>query len=483
MSGPIFTMIPPKNLLKPILAALLLGMSAASVVAQPTTQDCLGAIPVCGFTLTSSGLITGTGNVPNEINPLNSCLLTGERNDTWYLISVTNTGTLQFSIVPNNPAENLNWALYDLTNSSCSAIFTNPALELACNYSNIPGVTGANGLGGPQNQGPIAVTAGQILMLNVSAFSSITQSGYTLDFTGSNFGIVDTVPPALASVSSMNCGATSVGVVFTEMIDCSTVLPSGFQLTGPGGPYTISAVTAANCSAGGDFSKSFTITFSPALSTSGNYTLSLLNPVTDLCGNNSPMPQSFSFPIAAMAINFAQTNVTCFGGNNGSLTANVSGSSGPFTYQWSPSGGIMATAQFLTAGTYTVTVTNAGGCSTTASATVTQPLTGLTASAVVTAASGCAANGSATVTVGNGQPPFIYSWWPAGGSNATATGLTAGGYMVTITDANQCVLNYFLNIPSTSGPTASIISSTDVSCFGGNNGSATVGVTGASGPL
>jgi gliding motility-associated-like protein len=476
-------MVPPKTPFRFVAAVLFLGMKAFQAEAQPTTQDCLGAIPVCGTSVVSSGIITGTGSVTNEINPLNSCLLTGERNDTWYLINVGSNGLLQFSVIPNNLTENYNWAVYNLTNANCSAIFTNPALEIDCNYSNLPGITGANGLPGLQNQGPIPVSAGQVLVINVSAFSSINQSGYTLDFSGSTFGPVDTISPTLTSVSAMNCGATSMGVTFSEMMDCSTALPSSFQLTGPGGPYTISAVTAANCSAGGTFSKSFTVSFTPALSASGTYSLSLINPLTDLCGNNTPMPQSFSFPISAMNLSFTQINVTCFGGNNGSLTANVTGSSGPFTYQWSPSGGSLPTAQFLTAGTYTVTVTNSGGCTTAASATVTQPLSGLTATSVVTASSGCAANGSATVTVSNGQAPFIYAWWPTGGNAATATGLTAGGYMVTITDANQCVLNYFLNIPSASGPSASILSSTDVSCFGGNDGSATVAVTGSSGPF
>jgi hypothetical protein len=106
-------MIPPKTPFRLLTLLLLLGMSVFRADAQPTTQDCLGAIPVCGTSIVSSGVIIGTGTVTNEINPLNSCLLTGERNDTWYLINVGSNGILNFSVVPNTLTENYNWAVYN----------------------------------------------------------------------------------------------------------------------------------------------------------------------------------------------------------------------------------------------------------------------------------------------------------------------------------------------------------------------------------
>ncbi|MBK8415710.1 MAG: hypothetical protein IPL22_15145 [Bacteroidetes bacterium] len=47
----------------------------------PNYQDCLGAMPICLSSYANANLVTGTGNIPNEINPATSCLLTGERND------------------------------------------------------------------------------------------------------------------------------------------------------------------------------------------------------------------------------------------------------------------------------------------------------------------------------------------------------------------------------------------------------------------
>ena len=161
-----------------IVMIFLPGWVSAQV---PTFQDCLGATPVCLNSYSTANIITGTGNIPNEINPVNSCLLTGERNDAWYIITTSSAGNLNFSIIPNNAAHNYDWAIYNLTSAVCSDIFTNPALEISCNYSSLPGTTGANGLAGAQNNAVIPVNAGQTYLLNVSGFSTIQQSGYTID--------------------------------------------------------------------------------------------------------------------------------------------------------------------------------------------------------------------------------------------------------------------------------------------------------------
>lgn len=461
-----------------------LGFSPLLSRAQtPTFQDCLGAMPICLSSYANGNLITGTGNITNEINPATSCLLTGERNDMWYIITTSTSGNLSFSIVPTVATDNYDWAVYNMTTAVCSEIFTNPALEIACNYSNTSGTTGPNGLPGAQNGPVIPVSSGQTFLINVSGFSSINQHGYTIDFNSSTAVVTDNTTPVMSSITAMNCGATSMNLSFSERVKCSTVQPSDFTLTGPGGPYTITSVTGTSCALNATYSRDYVVSFSPAIQSAGTYTLSMVSPVTDLCNNVSSTPQSFPIPISGVNITFQKNDVTCFGGNNGSATAVVTGPPGPYTYQWAPSGGSGPTAQFLTAGTYTVTVTTPLGCSASSQVTVNQPLNGLTASAVTTPSNGCASNGSATVTPANGLPPYTYSWWPTGGNGATANNLAAGGYMVTITDANQCVLNYFLNVPSSAGPSVNINNFSNISCFGGNDGSATVTVTNATGPF
>ena len=178
------------------------------------------------------------------------------------------------------------------------------------------------------------------------------------------------------------------------------------------------------------------------------------------------------------AINTAvgsQTNVGCNGGSNGSASVVPTGGTATYTYSWSPSGGTAATATGLTAGTYTVTVTDANGCMATRSFTLTEPTAINTAVGSQTNVS-CngGSNGSASVVPSGGTPGYTYSWSPSGGTAATATGLTAGTYTVTVTDANGCMATRSFTITEPTAINTAVGSQTNVSCNGGSNGSASV---------
>jgi Zn-dependent metalloprotease len=137
-------------------------------------------------------------------------------------------------------------------------------------------------------------------------------------------------------------------------------------------------------------------------------------------------------------------NISCFGSADGSVDLSYIGT-GPFTVVWddSPETGNRAG---LGAGTYTVTVTDATGCSDTKSITLTEPPL-LVGSAEVTSdyngyAVSCngGSDGVATASGSGGVAPYSYVWDASAGSQVTAeaTGLSAGTYSVTITDANGC---------------------------------------------
>jgi gliding motility-associated-like protein len=170
------------------------------------------------------------------------------------------------------------------------------------------------------------------------------------------------------------------------------------------------------------------------------------------------------------------SNPASCGGSNGTATVSVLGGTPGYSYLWS-TGASAATATGLAAGNYTVTVTDANGCTTTAVATVTTTNNPTASMSYTDVTCFNACNGIATVTpVGNA--PFTFSWAPSGGSAATASNLCPGTYTVTCTDANGCTVTSTVTIIQPTPVSASVSSVTDVSCFGGNNGSATVAPSG-----
>ncbi|WP_221932251.1 T9SS type A sorting domain-containing protein [Flavobacterium zepuense] len=201
--------------------------------------------------------------------------------------------------------------------------------------------------------------------------------------------------------------------------------------------------------------------------------------VTNSCGNSSSTSFTITEPAALNATAGAQTNIACNGGTTGSATVAVTGGTPGYTYSWAPSGGTAATATGLAAGTYTVTVTDANSCTDTQSFTITQPAAlNATASAQTNIACNGAATGSATVAVTGGTPGYTYSWAPSGGTGATASGLIAGTYTVTVTDANLCTDTQSFTITQPAALNATASAQTNIDCNGGTTGSATVAVTG-----
>lgn len=160
---------------------------------------------------------------------------------------------------------------------------------------------------------------------------------------------------------------------------------------------------------------------------------------------------------AQLILSASHTDASCNGANNGTATAQITQNGvAPFSYSWSPSGGTNATATGLTAGTYTVTVTDNNGLQGTASTTVGQPETLSGTQSQINPVGGN--NGSATVVATGGTPGYAYSWTPSGGAAATATGLAPGQYSVTITDSKACqtTLSYTLVAPAASVQSVSV---------------------------
>src|SRR5690606_12502547 len=187
-------------------------------------------------------------------------------------------------------------------------------------------------------------------------------------------------------------------------------------------------------------------------------------------------------PPVLNAVISASANVSCNSGNNGSATASANGGTPGYTYSWNTVPvQTTATATNLPAGTYTVTVTDNNGCTDTAMVTIGQP-NGL--AATITGVTNVPCNpgstGSATVIPTGGTAPYTYSWnTMPGQTTPTVTGWPAGLYTATVTDNNGCVTTASVSITQpASSLAATISSSANVSCNGGNDGTAIVTATG-----
>ena len=206
----------------------------------------------------------------------------------------------------------------------------------------------------------------------------------------------------------------------------------------------------------------------------GSYSLM----ATDASGCSASANFTVSQPTALAASIVGTMNVSCNGGNNGSIDLAVTGGIAPYTYSWSNS----ATAQDLSnigAGTYNVTITDGNGCTTGQTATITQPNVLSVNGIVSNATSGN--NGSIDITATGGTAPYVYSW----SNNTTAedlTGLAPGSYTVTVTDSKGCSTSGSFTVTGGSTPLniSGIVS--PALCFGDNSGVIDVTVTGGTAP-
>jgi hypothetical protein len=175
-------------------------------------------------------------------------------------------------------------------------------------------------------------------------------------------------------------------------------------------------------------------------------------------------------------------NATCFGGNNGTIAATPNGGTGPFTYQLN--GGAPQSSNVfsnLTAGTYNITVNDNTGCSSIASATVTEPAQISIVETVQNVLCNASNNGTITVAASNTVGAVTYqlnSGTPQ--SSNVFNNLTAGTYTVTVRDGNNCNNQKLITVTEPEVLDAAG-SKTDALCFGAFNGSITTTASGGSG--
>jgi hypothetical protein len=250
----------------------------------------------------------------------------------------------------------------------------------------------------------------------VSGLSAGVYTVNVLDSNGCTGSALATITqPAILSVSyyiapSANCNGDTIANV--------TALPHGGT-----SPYTYSWSRT-----GGTNAEATGLSL-------GIYTVS----VSDSCGISASRIVIIIRPDTLRARTVVINNVSCYGGANGLAKAAASGGASPYTYSWSPNANTTYAAGSLSAGTYTISITDRNGCNSTSSVTITQPSTILKDSVSGIVNASChGGTGSATIGAMGGVPPLTYIWNPSISSTYVGTGLAARRYQVIVKDSTGC---------------------------------------------
>lgn len=291
-----------------------------------------------------------------------------------------------------------------------------------------------------------------------------------------------------SSVSGLSAGVYSVTV--TDDIGCSSVLQVAIS-----NPLPMMLSTSSTPSACGSSTGSATVSVTGGttpysyLWTNGSTSISSTGLsyglhhvlVTDNNGCTAPAIASVSEQNTATVSLNTSTPISCNGGSTGALSVTVSGGTSPFSYLWS-NGATTQNLNNIPAGDYSLVLTDNGGCKASFIGTVEQNDSLSLATSTVVAPTCGNFDGSATVSVTGGSSPYMYLW-DSGTNSTTATvsGLPAGTYTVTVTDANACSNTKEVELSNSNAPDITAVL-TDVSCYGAGNGSINVTVTGGTSP-
>jgi gliding motility-associated-like protein len=356
--------------------------------------------------------------------------------------------------------------------------------------------------------------------------SGLAAGTYTVTVTDAN-GVTTTAvatlvqPPALTSVinaTASNCGTTlspisaapgggvppyiyrwSTGAstqtitptesnnYFVTVIDANGCPSVATRVVGPVSSFLATATATAPVCAGGTGSVNaavfgtyppFTVRWSNGATTQqvqnlapGTYTVI----ITD-AQNCTTTRTAVVSPSTGVTATVKATDTRCFHSFDGVLAVDARNGVAPYRYQWQDGNG-EALRTNVRPGTYTVTVTDNNGCTTTTTATIKEP-DSIRYNIAVTAAA-CGSNGSATASTIGGTPPFRYVWSGIPGG-PVLNNAAPGQYYLCVFDANNCQKDIVFTIPGTPGFKVDL-DVTKPSCASLNNGAVNVKVTPATG--
>ncbi len=292
-----------------------------------------------------------------------------------------------------------------------------------------------------------------------------------------------------AGTSHSNLSAGTYRVTVSDNAGCTQSL--ALSITEPDALVVTGGTADISCYGAGDGSTSLTVSGGTTpysyLWNTGGTTSTLSNlaagtyrvTVSDNAGCTESLVLSITEP-DALVVTGGTTNISCQGAGDGSTTLTVSGGTPGYTYVWNNGLSAGASHNNLSAGTYRVTVSDNAGCTQSLALSITEPDALLVTGGTTSISCQGANDGSISLTVSGGTTPYSYLW-NTGGTTSTLSGLSAGTYRVTVTDANACTQSLALSITE---PDALIVTggTMSISCQGAGDGSTSLTVSGGTTP-
>lgn len=363
----------------------LLGLQVRSQYSLPPLQpeqDACTALSLCGNSFFTPYSYQGPGKKEDFFStPCGG----EETNSMWMKLTIASSGKLAFDIVPVSAEDDYDFAVFDVSGTSCDRVASVNVMR--CNFnnnfpgSNEGGIVGlregatsnnvAAGVFGNSFARAIDARPGQVFLIMINNFGNYNSGGpsqgFTLDLSRSTAGFVGNTLPKMEKPLP-RCSFQSVSFTFDLPIKCSSVSGDGSEFyTMPALP--INLVAPENCNTESGYTRQITIEFAGTVPP-GNYRLysrsgSDGDVFIDLCGNATepgvlnftiPEPVAPGFLVADTAK--CSYDIVTVGPNRNFVS-----------YTWS-TGETSPTIQTEFPGTYKLDVTDSNGCTASASVTV-----------------------------------------------------------------------------------------------------------------
>lgn len=290
-----------------ILIFLIFQDKSAAQTCTALGQNPSTAFPVCGTAdfVQTSVPVCGGRSVPSQC-PGN---LFTDINPYWYRFTCYTSGTLGFVIKPVVNADDYDWQIFDITGKDPNAVYTDPSIFIACNWSADDGPTGASSAGTSlvRCEGPGVplfsrmpdLTVGHTYLMLVSHFDGNSQSGYTLSFGGGTAVITDPLEPHLKSATA-SCDGKLIKVKLNKKMKCATLAADGSDFTINAAGNSIIAATGAGCSSSFDMDSLVLQLTNPLAA--GNYTITIkngsdVNTLKDNCDRSIPVNENIPLTV------------------------------------------------------------------------------------------------------------------------------------------------------------------------------------------